>query len=238
MVIPSFLNVQIMEKRLQYIAEDINTILDKSEISVQTEADRENIGVSIARAGTSGRVVYVKDTNKRYKYVLDTQTWVEITTKTVVDDKLDNTSENPVQNKVITNRITTIEASVASNTTSISTLTTELGKASDRINANSGSISALEDTVDTKENKPTYLTYSIPASGWTELTDKNSYKYQAMITTSYTIADNTEIEIVVDDLSLYSKYGFGVGQVEGLNVYIWAIGKPDTEVTIMVGFRG
>lgn len=233
-----------MEKRLQYIAEDVNNLLDRSEISVQTEADRETLTTSpISRAGGLGRVVYVKDSNKRYKFIPDTQTWVEITTK--VDDVLSEISENPVQNKVITNRVGIIEKSIANNSQSISTLTEGLGEANGRIDTNLTSIEELkfdferlEMSLDQKSDKETYKSYTIPTTGWSELIDKNSYKYQTMITTSYDVTEETEIGLVVDDLSLYSKYGFGVGQVDGLNIYIWAVDKPDTEVTIMIGFRG
>lgn len=232
-----------MEKRLQYIAEDIDTILNKSEISVQTEADREILSSAIKRAGTSGRIVYVKDTNKRYKFVLDTQSWVEIITK--ADEELSKTSENPVQNKVITNRVGVIEKSIENNTISISTLTNGLSAANGRIDTNFTSIKVLEDDMNrleeevfNKEDKLTYREYTIQVSSWTDLTDKNSYKYQAVITTSYDMTEDTEVSPIVNDLSLYSKYGFGVGEIIGNNIYIWAVDKPDTEVTITLGFRG
>lgn len=92
-----------MEKRLQYIAEDINALLDKTEIAVDTEADRELMtNTPIARAGGLGRVVYVKATKKSYQYNIDTGEWVALPTSGVeIDAEISNTSENPVQNKVI-----------------------------------------------------------------------------------------------------------------------------------------
>lgn len=92
-----------MEKRLQYIAEDINALLDKTEIAVDTEADRELMtNTPIARAGGLGRVVYVKATKKSYQYNIDTGEWVALPTSGVeIDAEISSTSENPVQNKVI-----------------------------------------------------------------------------------------------------------------------------------------
>ena len=66
------------EKRLQYIAEDINTILDRAIIKLETEADRENLGRPLKRAGGLGRVVFVLATKKYYVYNIDTDEWQEI----------------------------------------------------------------------------------------------------------------------------------------------------------------
>lgn len=96
-----------MEKRLQYIAEDINALLDKTEIAVDTEADRELMtNTPIARAGGLGRVVYVKATKKSYQYNIDTGEWVALPTSGVeTDAEISSTSENPVQNKVISSAL-------------------------------------------------------------------------------------------------------------------------------------
>ena len=66
------------EKRLQYIAEDINTILDRAVIKLETEADRENLSRPLKRAGGLGRVVFVLATKKYYVYNIDTDEWQEI----------------------------------------------------------------------------------------------------------------------------------------------------------------
>lgn len=96
-----------MEKRLQYIAEDINALLDKTEIAVDTEADRELMtNTPIARAGGLGRVVYVKATKKSYQYNIDTGEWIALPTSGVeIDVEISSTSENPVQNKVISSAL-------------------------------------------------------------------------------------------------------------------------------------
>lgn len=92
-----------MEKRLQYIAEDINSLLDKTEIAVDTEADRELMtNTPIAKAGGLGRIVYVKATKKSYQYNAETGEWAALPAISIkIDDEMSNTSENPVQNKVI-----------------------------------------------------------------------------------------------------------------------------------------
>lgn len=92
-----------MEKRLQYIAEDINSLLDKTEIAVDTEADRELMtNTPIAKAGGLGRIVYVKATKKSYQYNTETGEWAALPAISIkIDDEMSNTSENPVQNKVI-----------------------------------------------------------------------------------------------------------------------------------------
>ena len=66
------------EKRIQYLAEDINTILDKAIIKLETEADRELLATPLKRAGGLGRTVFVLATKKYYTYNINTDTWVEI----------------------------------------------------------------------------------------------------------------------------------------------------------------
>ena len=66
------------EKRLQYVAEDINTILDRSVLYLETEADRELLPNSLRNAGGLGRCVFVIATKKYYKFNVNTTTWVEL----------------------------------------------------------------------------------------------------------------------------------------------------------------
>lgn len=66
------------EKRIQYIAEDINTILDRAIMKVETEADRENMANSLRRAGGLGRCVFVIATKKYYVFNIDTSEWNEL----------------------------------------------------------------------------------------------------------------------------------------------------------------
>lgn len=63
------------EKRLQYLAEEINSILDRSVIFLETEAERELMASTIKRAGGIGRYVYVSESKKFYKYNIDQDIW-------------------------------------------------------------------------------------------------------------------------------------------------------------------
>lgn len=63
------------EKRLQYLAEEINLILDRGILYLDTEADRELMANSLKRAGGIGRYVYVAESKKFYKYNNDQGTW-------------------------------------------------------------------------------------------------------------------------------------------------------------------
>lgn len=66
------------EKRLQYLAEDINTILDRSVLYLETEADRELLAAPLRNAGGLGRCVFVIATKKYYKFNVDTLAWIEL----------------------------------------------------------------------------------------------------------------------------------------------------------------
>ncbi len=63
------------EKRITYLAEDISTILDRSIIAVENEADKELIPNPIKRAGGYGRVVFIQSTKQQYHYNIDTSEW-------------------------------------------------------------------------------------------------------------------------------------------------------------------
>ena len=66
------------EKRIQYLAEDINTILNRAIIKLETEADRELLANPLKRAGGLGRTVFVLESKKYYIYDINTNTWVEV----------------------------------------------------------------------------------------------------------------------------------------------------------------
>lgn len=186
-----------MEKRLQYIAEDINALLDKTEIAVDTEADRELMtNTPIARAGGLGRVVYVKATKKSYQYNIDTGEWVALPTSGVeIDAEISSTSENPVQNKVISGALDKKQ----------DTLTT------DQLTAvNSGITSADKTQISTNTNNITGLqsdvtTITTKLNTIEEGAQVNTIKSISLNSTPLTPDANKNVEITIPEVNIDNK---------------------------------
>ncbi len=220
-----------MEKRLQYIAEDINTLLDKTEIAVDTEADRELMtNTPIARAGGLGRVVYVKATKKSYQYNIDTGEWVALPTSGVeIDAEISSTSENPVQNKVISgaldkkqDTLTTEQlAAVNSGITSekviqIETNTTNITLKQDKLTdtqlaaVNSGITSADKTQISTNTNNITSLrsdvtTITTKLNTVEEGAQVNTIKSISLNSTPLTPDANKNVEITIPEVNIDNK---------------------------------
>ena len=186
-----------MEKRLQYIAEDINALLDKTEIAVDTEADRELMtNTPIARAGGLGRVVYVKATKKSYQYNIDTGEWGALPTSGVeIDAEISSTSENPVQNKVISGALDEKQ----------DTLTTEQLAA-----VNSGITSADKTQISTNTNNITSLrsdvtTITTKLNTVEEGAQVNTIKSISLNSAPLTPDANKNVEITIPEVNIDNR---------------------------------
>jgi hypothetical protein len=82
----------------------------------------------------------------------------------------------------------------------------------------------------------TYETYTI--SNWTALSSSSPYTYQATVTATATIGNDTEVELINDQSVLFATYGFAIGSISGQNVTIYSIGEPSSSVTLKIGYGG
>lgn len=76
----------------------------------------------------------------------------------------------------------------------------------------------------------TYESYTI--SSWTALSSSSPYTYQATVTATATIGNDTVVELINDQAVLFATYGFAIGSISGQSVTIYSIGEPDSSVTL------
>lgn len=79
---------------------------------------------------------------------------------------------------------------------------------------------------------------SYTISAWTPLASSSPYTYKATVTATYTIGNDTTVELINDQAVLFAKYGFAIGEISGQTVTIYSIGVPDINVTLEVEYRG
>ena len=79
---------------------------------------------------------------------------------------------------------------------------------------------------------------SYAISAWTPLASSSPYTYKATVTATYTIGNDTTVELINDQAVLFAKYGFAIGEISGQTVTIYSIGVPDINVTLEVEYRG
>ena len=82
----------------------------------------------------------------------------------------------------------------------------------------------------------TYETYTI--SSWSALSSSSPYTYQATVTATATIGNDTVVELINDQAVLFATYGFAIGSISGQNVTIYSIGEPSSSVTLKIGYGG
>jgi hypothetical protein len=80
-------------------------------------------------------------------------------------------------------------------------------------------------------------TYTITTADWTALSASSPYTYQATVTATYAIGNDTTVELVNDNPVLFANYGFAIGSVSGQNVTIYSIGQPSASVSLKVNYK-
>ena len=80
--------------------------------------------------------------------------------------------------------------------------------------------------------------YTIATGDWTALSASSPYTYQATVTATYTIGNDTTVELINDAPVTFGNYGFAIGSVSGQNVTIYSIGQPSASVTLKVNYKG
>lgn len=97
-------------------------------------------------------------------------------------------------------------------------------------------ISALSSRI--VQLEPDAETYTIGTSDWTAVSDASPYTYQATVTATHTIGNDTVCKLINDQLVLFATYGFGIASVSGQSVTIYAIGQPTASVMLEVDYYG
>lgn len=98
--------------------------------------------------------------------------------------------------------------------------------------------SYVDDSIATREKVLNEESHTIQTTDWQDLSSSEPYKFSATITATYTIGNDTEVGTINDQPVLFGNYGFVVGALNGQSVTIYAVKKPETSVTLLIGFRG
>lgn len=96
----------------------------------------------------------------------------------------------------------------------------------------------VDDNIATREKVLNEESHTIQTTDWQDLSSSEPYKFSATITATYTIGNDTEVGTINDQPILFGNYGFVVGALNGQSVTIYAVKKPETSVTLLIGFRG
>ena len=105
-------------------------------------------------------------------------------------------------------------------------------------NEHSTSKKYVDDNIATREKVLNEESHTIQTTDWQDLSSSEPYKFSATITATYTIGNDTEVGTINDQPVLFGNYGFVVGALNGQSVTIYAVKKPETSVTLLIGFRG
>lgn len=81
--------------------------------------------------------------------------------------------------------------------------------------------------------------YTIVTSDWTALSASSPYTYQATVTATATLTNNSILELINDDAVSFATYGFAIGSVDVPNnqMTIYSVGQPSASVTLKVNIK-
>lgn len=133
-----------------------------------------------------------------------------------------------------TNPLDKVYLSTDQNATGSEKLDTLVGGGS--ITSGSDTYTADETAIYLVDDVSAIETYTI--SSWTALSSSSPYTYQATVTATATIGNNTIVELINDQAVLFATYGFAIGSVSGQNITIYSIGQPSSSVTLKVSIGG
>ena len=80
--------------------------------------------------------------------------------------------------------------------------------------------------------------YTIASNSWTALSASSPYTYSTTVTATYTIGNDTIVELINDNAVAFSNYGFSIGSISSQSVTIYSIGQPSASVTLKVNYKG
>lgn len=92
------------------------------------------------------------------------------------------------------------------------------------------SASAVYDVVENA--KPLTETATITSLNWTASSYITGYDYQATITLNYTLTNDTIVELINNNLSLFMEYCFAIYSISGQDVTILSMKQPINDVTL------
>lgn len=85
--------------------------------------------------------------------------------------------------------------------------------------------------------KPVYSAITIPASSWVADTTKEPFTYKATVSLNLSLNDNSTVELVNNNPSLFMEYAFSIfdDSVTSTSITVYSIGKPTEGITLKVG---
>lgn len=108
------------------------------------------------------------------------------------------------------------------------------------VNYVDGEVDTLDTKIDTEiEGKAVGTTesYTIAVASWTALAGQYPFAYSATVTATYTIGNNTIVELINDQAALFANYGFAIGTVSGQTLTIYALDILVDPVTLKVTYK-
>lgn len=98
-----------------------------------------------------------------------------------------------------------------------------------------GTSGAYTATDITPTSIPTTQTILIESTSWSTLSDSSPYTYQAQVTLTTTLSENSVVELINNQPILFATYGFAIASISGQVVTLYSIGQPSEDVTLTLG---
>lgn len=76
---------------------------------------------------------------------------------------------------------------------------------------------------------------TIQSTSWSTLSDSSPYTYQAQVTLTKTLSENSVVELINNQAVLFATYGFAIASISGQVATIYSIGQPSENITLTLG---
>ena len=87
----------------------------------------------------------------------------------------------------------------------------------------------------TPTSTTTYEEVTIQSTSWLALSDSSPYTYQATVTLTTTLTDDSVVELLNNQAVLFATYGFAIASISGQVATIYSIGQPTENVNLTMG---
>ena len=81
----------------------------------------------------------------------------------------------------------------------------------------------------------TYETLTVASTSWITLNNSSPYTYQATVTLTTTLTDDSVVELLNNQAVLFATYGFAIASISGQVATIYSIGQPTENVNLTMG---
>lgn len=81
----------------------------------------------------------------------------------------------------------------------------------------------------------TYETLTVASTSWIMLNNSSPYTYQATVTLTTTLSDDSVVELINNQAVLFATYGFAIASISGQVATIYSIGQPTENVNLTMG---